>query len=174
MVEAAEAQVLEALVAKLKEDPSLIYDPKLAVFKDFILSWGAKVPEAKPQPKPQAKAPEPEPAKVEEEEEEEEPEEPEDPDPDRLEKDPEPYPSPGPAGELDLTDDQLNKQGELKQAAAEALEDGDLAKAVEKMTQAFEIGNVSAMMCSASEQRSFKSGEDLTVEVGSSDRCTEG
>eukprot|EP00434_Breviolum_minutum_P044718 symbB.v1.2.039980.t1/scaffold6916.1/size14625/2 len=77
---------VESLIEKLKEDSSLIYDPKLAVFKDFILSWGGKVPESKPKPKPEPKAaPEPEPAKVEEEE-EEEPEEPEEDDPEQLEK----------------------------------------------------------------------------------------
>ncbi|OLQ09664.1 TPR repeat-containing thioredoxin TDX [Symbiodinium microadriaticum] len=140
-----QVEALETLVTKLKEDPSLVYDPKLAFFKEFVLSWGAKVPEAKPKPKEEPKAPAAEPAN-EDEEEDEEPEEPEDPDPERLEEDPEPYPPQGPSENCELSDSELDKQGELKQAAAEAQEDGNLAKALEKLTEAFQIGNVSAMM----------------------------
>merc|ERR1711972_930586 len=44
------------------------------------------------------------------------------------------------------SDEQLDKQGDLKQAAAEALEDGDKQKALDKLTEAFAIGNVTAMM----------------------------
>eukprot|EP00439_Symbiodinium_sp_Y106_P023831 s1923_g2.t3 len=145
MVDAAEVEALEALVTKLKEDPSLVYDPKLSFFKEFVLSWGAKVPEAKPKPKEEPKAPDTEPANAEDDE-EEEPEEPEEPDPERLEEDPEPYPPQGPSDNRELSDSELDNQGELKQAAAEALEDGNLAKALEKLTEAFQIGNVSAMM----------------------------
>mmetsp|Transcript_55766 Transcript_55766/g.122468 ORF Transcript_55766/g.122468 Transcript_55766/m.122468 type:complete len:369 (+) Transcript_55766:64-1170(+) len=162
VMEKAQLSAVEALVAKLKEDPTLIYDPELAFFKDFVLSWGAKVPAAKapatPEPDAKAKAkPEPaaakpaEPPKVEEEEEEEpeepdEPEEPEEEDPARLPEDPEPYPDKGPSGEVELTDEQMDAQGAAKSAAAEALEDGDLAKAVEKYTEAIKIGNATAMM----------------------------
>jgi len=46
----------------------------------------------------------------------------------------------------ELDDAELDKQGELKQQSAEALEDGDLGKAVEKLTEAMLLGGVSAMM----------------------------
>merc|ERR1711933_304500 len=36
--------------------------------------------------------------------------------------------------------------GDAKSAAAEAIEDGDLAKAIEKYTEAIKIGNATAMM----------------------------
>eukprot|EP00928_Gymnodinium_smaydae_P050669 TRINITY_DN3422_c0_g1_i1.p2 TRINITY_DN3422_c0_g1~~TRINITY_DN3422_c0_g1_i1.p2 ORF type:complete len:275 (+),score=98.82 TRINITY_DN3422_c0_g1_i1:71-895(+) len=48
--------------------------------------------------------------------------------------------------EKELTDEEMDKQGALKQAAQDALEDGDLEQAIAKMTEAMLIGNVSAMM----------------------------
>merc|ERR1711972_426589 len=44
------------------------------------------------------------------------------------------------------SDEQMDQQGELKQLAAEAMEDGDKQKALDKLTEAFAIGNVTAMM----------------------------
>merc|ERR1719323_418192 len=85
----------------------------------------------------------------EEEEEEEEPEEPEEPeeeDPERLPEDPEPYPECAPVGEVELSDEQFDAQGAAKQAATEAIEDGDLNKALDKYTEAIKIGNATAMM----------------------------
>mmetsp|Transcript_109744 Transcript_109744/g.342061 ORF Transcript_109744/g.342061 Transcript_109744/m.342061 type:complete len:279 (-) Transcript_109744:36-872(-) len=46
----------------------------------------------------------------------------------------------------ELSDADMDKQGELKQQAQEALEDGDAAKAVAKLSEAMELGGVSAMM----------------------------
>ena len=46
----------------------------------------------------------------------------------------------------ELSDAEMDKQGDLQQQAQEALEDGDVNKAVEKFTEAMMIGNVSAMM----------------------------
>lgn len=148
MVDALEAQSLESLLNALNEDPSLIYDPKVTFFKDYLQSFGAKLPAVGKGEKPSTEAAPPA-ASEEEEEEEEEPEEPEEveeEDPERLPEDPEPYPEKGPSGEQELSDAQLDKQGDLKQAAAEALEDGDLPKALEKYTEAIKIGNASAMM----------------------------
>jgi len=153
-LDAAQAKVLEDIVKKLQEDPTLVYDPSLVFFKDFLLSWGAKVPsaapkaEAKPAAEEKKEEPkvEPEVEEEEEEEEEEEPEEPEEPDPEQLPEDAGPFPDKSPANDLELSDAQLDKQGDFKQAGAEALEDGDLAKAVEKYTEAIKIGNATAMM----------------------------
>eukprot|EP00418_Pyrodinium_bahamense_P082294 CAMPEP_0179055898 /NCGR_PEP_ID=MMETSP0796-20121207/23536_1 /TAXON_ID=73915 /ORGANISM="Pyrodinium bahamense, Strain pbaha01" /LENGTH=273 /DNA_ID=CAMNT_0020752561 /DNA_START=74 /DNA_END=895 /DNA_ORIENTATION=+ len=46
----------------------------------------------------------------------------------------------------ELTDADMDKQGELKQQAQDALEDGDIAKAVATLTEAMMLGSVSAMM----------------------------
>jgi len=46
----------------------------------------------------------------------------------------------------ELSDADMDKQGELKQQAQEAVEDGDMAKAVAKLSEAMELGGVSAMM----------------------------
>lgn len=46
----------------------------------------------------------------------------------------------------DLSDADMDKQCELKQESQEALEDGDLTKSVQKLTEALLMGGVSAMM----------------------------
>jgi len=46
----------------------------------------------------------------------------------------------------ELTDEEMDKQGALKGEAQDALEDGDLDKAVAKFTEAMMLGGVSAMM----------------------------
>jgi len=137
VLDSAELKILESVVEKLKEDPSIVYEPDLVFLKDFLLSWGATVPNSKATPKaeestskpasgPQRIDPEPKPEPAEEEEEEdedpEEPEEEEGDDPDRLPEDTDPFPAKAPVGEVELTDEQMDKQGELKQAAIEALE----------------------------------------------------
>mmetsp|Transcript_39402 Transcript_39402/g.112478 ORF Transcript_39402/g.112478 Transcript_39402/m.112478 type:complete len:449 (+) Transcript_39402:58-1404(+) len=160
---AGELKALEAAVEKLKGDPTLIYTPDLAFFKEFLMACGAKIPDAPPKKanceqsccheepkakekaKPAAKEPEP-PVEEEEPDEPEEPEEPEEEDPDRLPEDSPPFPEQGPAGEIELTDEQMDAQGAAKQAAVEALEDGKLEEALQKYTEAIKIGNVSAMM----------------------------
>jgi len=70
----------------------------------------------------------------------------EDADPELLPMDPKPYPAKGPELVLSLSDADVDKQGALKQASADALEDGDFAKALDRLSQAIMIGNVSAMM----------------------------
>lgn len=145
-MDASELKALQETITKLKEDPTLIYEPQVLFFKDFISSWGAKMPTAQKKPEPQP-TPAAEPAAEEEEEEEpEEPEEPEGEDPERLPEDPEPYPEKGPAGEIEFTDEQMDKMGEIKQQAAEALEDGDLKQALEKYTAVVKMGNTTAMV----------------------------
>lgn len=145
-MDSVEVKALQEAVAALKEDPTLIHDPKLNFFKEYISSCGAKAP---PAGQKKHEAPAPEPAKepeVEEEEEPEEPEEPEEDDPDRLPEDTEAFPEKGPPGEIELTDDQMDKMGEIKQKAAEALEDGDLQKALSGYTEVIKMGNATAMV----------------------------
>jgi len=159
---------LKGFVTLLKQKPELLHAPPLAFFKDYLLSMGATVPSASTgaaqadSPKTEAKtadfpprAPEPQkvdPEPVVEEESEEEPEieeydpEAEGPDDQKMEEESEEAPVLGPEGEIELTDEQMDKQGDLKQQAQEAIEDGDKAKAITLLTEAFAIGNVSAMM----------------------------
>lgn len=56
----------------------------------------------------------------------------------------------------ELTDAEMDKQGELKQAAAEAMEDGDVDAAVKKFSEALMMGGVSAMMVSKRAEMLFK------------------
>jgi len=56
------------------------------------------------------------------------------------------FPAMAPEGAEELTDAQLDKQGELKQAAQEAQEDGKLDEALEKLTAAVCVGCPTAMM----------------------------
>jgi len=56
----------------------------------------------------------------------------------------------------ELSDADMDKQGALKQAAAEAMEDGDLTAAVEKFSEAMLLGGVSAMMVSKRAEMLFK------------------
>merc|ERR1719356_521472 len=158
-MESAQVKALEAVVEQLKEDPTLVYGPELTFFKEFLFSWGAKVPPAPPKAAPKA-APEPEakaspPAAAadskaeaveEDEEEDEEPAEPEEEDPERLPEDKAPFPEKSPNNELELTEAQEDAQNAAKQAAQDAIEDGDLGKAIDKMTEAIKMGNASAMM----------------------------
>merc|ERR1719181_6087 len=113
-MDAASLKALSEAVEKLKADPTLIYEPDMVFFKDFMSGWGAKPPPAGPK---KQEAP---PAKEPEEEEPEEPEEPEEDDPERLPEDAAPFPEKGPPGEIEFTDAQMDKMGEVKQAAAEA------------------------------------------------------
>jgi tetratricopeptide (TPR) repeat protein len=56
----------------------------------------------------------------------------------------------------ELTDAEMDKQGELKQQSADAMEDGDVDTAVAKFTEALMIGGVSAMMVSKRAEMLFK------------------
>jgi len=56
----------------------------------------------------------------------------------------------------ELTDADMDKQGELKQQAADAAEDGDLGTAVARFTEALMLGGVSAMMVSKRAEMLFK------------------
>jgi len=67
-------------------------------------------------------------------------------DPGRLRQDLEPYPARGPESESELSDEQLEKQEAHRQAAVEAVELGDMQKALESWTEAIMIGNPSAAM----------------------------
>lgn len=52
------------------------------------------------------------------------------------------------AMDTELTEEQEDKQNKLKGEAAEALEDGEKAKALEKLTEAIKVGNPNAMTLS--------------------------
>lgn len=162
---------LEDFVEKIKANPALLDVPALDFFKAFLLEWGATIPSPPPPPAEPAKEPEkedPPPAEAstaepmeadpdepggggepeswEKEDIEEEQDNAADKnDPERLPEDKGPFPDLGP-GQVDLTDAEMDKQCELKQAATEDMEDGNLEDALSKYTRAIEIGNASALM----------------------------
>mmetsp|Transcript_143108 Transcript_143108/g.457313 ORF Transcript_143108/g.457313 Transcript_143108/m.457313 type:complete len:805 (-) Transcript_143108:157-2571(-) len=57
-----------------------------------------------------------------------------------------PFPSMSPAGIEELTDEQQDKQNAAKAQGAEALEEGNLELALEKVTEAISIGGASALL----------------------------
>jgi len=57
-----------------------------------------------------------------------------------------PFPSMSPAGIEELTDEQQDKQNAAKAQGAEALEEGNLELALEKLTEAISIGAASALL----------------------------
>jgi suppressor of tumorigenicity protein 13 len=131
-MDAGSLKILKEVVVKLVENPLLALEPELDFFREFLLSWGGTVPE------PQKDQEEKDEDAAEEEEEEE--------DPDRVPEDMEPYPEKAPDGEIELTDAQMDKLGELKQQAADSLENGDIQKALDKYTEAITMGNATAML----------------------------
>lgn len=72
--------------------------------------------------------------------------EPDEDEPECLPEDPEPHPAKAFAGELDLSEEQIDKQEVAKRDATEAFEHGDFDKALASFTEAILIGNVSAML----------------------------
>merc|ERR1712039_558600 len=63
----------------------------------------------------------------------------------QLTEDTEPFPDLGPA-DVELSDADLDRQAQAKQAATDALEDGKTEEAINKYTEAIAIGNASALM----------------------------
>eukprot|EP00746_Dinoflagellata_sp_MGD_P163620 gnl/MRDRNA2_/MRDRNA2_91773_c0_seq1.p1 gnl/MRDRNA2_/MRDRNA2_91773_c0~~gnl/MRDRNA2_/MRDRNA2_91773_c0_seq1.p1 ORF type:complete len:659 (+),score=208.93 gnl/MRDRNA2_/MRDRNA2_91773_c0_seq1:87-2063(+) len=199
---------LDQLVWEVEKDPSKLDKPELAVFKEFLLSWGCTIPgtsgassgsgasggSSKPEVKSTPAAASASqnsgvqastgPSKAEKKETKQSSKQsnakvekvvtvekvtlsidssddekksssssssddeadPDKNDPERLPEDPPPYPSLGPPGEVELSDQQLEKQAKLKQEATEATEDGKNEGAIKKYTAAIEIGNASALM----------------------------
>lgn len=155
-----------AAMEKLKLQPTLVHTPELGFLRDFILLWGARLP-AKPGPPEMeidlmdsdeeggvkavpAAGPEAE-AKAEGEAakpvQSMDVADSDDEDADRLPEDAEPFPSLPPAGASDEpTEEQQNAAATAKQAAAEALEGGNVELAIEKYTEAILSGASSALL----------------------------
>lgn len=134
---------LEQFVNSLSSDSSHLDKPELGFFKQFLLSWGVKIP---PPPNKydafwSGGAPKSKFVSISDEENDRE-----DDDPDRFPEDPPPYPALGPSSEVQLTDEQMDRQSKLKQEATDAIEDDNREVAIAKYTAAIEIGNASALM----------------------------
>ncbi|KAH7821558.1 putative hsc70-interacting protein [Monocercomonoides exilis] len=140
---------LKAFVELIKQQPQILDTPQLSFFKDFLISWGAKIPSPPPKPKsqepPKAESePRPEPMNVEEESEESEESEEEPEEEIKLEnpdlpittpsEDDVPIHIPEEPAEVDY-----EKVAELKQQAVEARESGDLSKALDLITQVINL-----------------------------------
>ncbi|KAK2960731.1 putative Hsc70-interacting protein [Blattamonas nauphoetae] len=142
---------LKLFLSQVQANPAILDLPDLKFFKDFLLSWGAKIPTPPPpQPKPEPKSePPPKQAEPEKEEtmqkDEDEDEQSSDSEPQLTLENPDlpivtpslediPIPVPEPKEDVDF-----EKAGELKQEAQAAKASGDLAKALELITQCLEI-----------------------------------
>lgn len=158
---AAQLAQLKEFIHLLKNKPELLQDASLAFFRDYLLEMGANIPvvveedmpdleEETPSssktahPQPEAKQQEEEVVEEEEEEEkeEEEEEEKEEVDPDVIPPEQDP---PQPMGsEFEVTDELRERGQELRQEANELVANGDLAGAVEKLTEAITKCNPSS------------------------------
>ncbi|CDJ42517.1 58 kDa phosphoprotein, putative [Eimeria tenella] len=134
---------LEAFVTLARNDPSILHKQELSFFKEYLLSLGAKIPDPlAEEPKEES---EEEPFHVESLNDEE-----------VVAPESTPPPALAPAGEKELTDDDYEKLSKAKEAAAEALEAGDLNKAVESYTKALLVGNPTALLYTRRAEVLFK------------------
>lgn len=136
---------LEKFVAILKATPEVVHMPELAFFKEYLVSLGASLPAT---PKVQ------EVPKDDFEEAEEELEEPREPvesdfadseDSGRLSAEADALPPTGVHGR-ELSEAEEEKVGALKSEASDAIEAGDLGKALDLLSAAISLGAVSAMI----------------------------
>lgn len=74
-----------------------------------------------------------------------------------------PFPAMAPEGVEELSEEQQDKQAALKQEASDAAEDGKLEQALEKLTEAIKLGNVSALMYSRRAQFLMQLGRPRAV-----------
>ncbi|KAK2979685.1 hypothetical protein RJ640_027265 [Escallonia rubra] len=157
-MDAAKVEQLKQFVNLCKENPSLLADPSLSFFKDYLESLGAKVPSgstsADRKPEPQYEVDEsdedmddmeePKPEPVEEEEEEiiesdiELEGETVEPDNDPPQKMGDPS--------VEVTEECRDASQEAKGKAMEALSEGNLEEAIDQLTQAISLNPTSAIM----------------------------
>ncbi|KAF4671470.1 hypothetical protein FOL47_001522 [Perkinsus chesapeaki] len=159
---------LKGFIDTVKANPEMLYRPELGFFKSYLESLGATLPpktedtssaeeeeEEQRMPRTHETHGESSPKETPQEEEEEpivDPPKPDesifnDPsDPEKLEPESEAVPSTGPEDKVELRDDEMDKQNGLKQEATEALEDGDLHKALDKYSEAIDMGGATALL----------------------------
>ncbi|KAL8272875.1 hypothetical protein Esti_003184 [Eimeria stiedai] len=126
---------LEAFVTLVRDDPGILHRPELAFFKSYLHSLGARIPEPPAEERPE------EPESEEEVFQEESLNDEEVVAPETT-----PPPELAPTGEKELTDDDYEKLAKAKEAATEAVEAGELNRAVECYTNALLIGNPTALL----------------------------
>nr|CEL67462.1 TPA: Cs1 protein, related [Neospora caninum Liverpool] len=143
---------LKAFIGMCERDPSILHRPELAFFKEYLQSLNAEIPAEMParggSPEKPATAPVPEESSDEESSESEVEEFDEESLKDSEVIPPETNPPPplAPEGQKELTDDEQDKLGKLKEEAAAACEAGECETALAKYTEALLIGNPTALL----------------------------
>ena len=126
-----------AFVEVVKANPDILHSDELSFFKEFIESFGGKIPAAKSSEPTAAAAPETAEPKEEDFYDKD--------DADRMGPESDPLPPTPKVGE-ELSEEQQNKVNSLKAKAIEALEDGDRKAGLEYLNQAVAVGGASAML----------------------------
>ncbi|ESO93816.1 hypothetical protein LOTGIDRAFT_64759, partial [Lottia gigantea] len=147
-MDSTQINLLKQFVSMCKTDPNVLHMPALAFFKDFIESYGGKIPPCRPkeEPKPEeAKPAEAEP-EVEEEEEEEEVESDIELDNSGVIEDsdgslPEYAPD-----DHEVTDDLIDQANDKRNDAMDALSSGNYEEAIKSFTEAIKLNPHSALM----------------------------
>lgn len=151
---------LKAFVTMCQKNPSLIHQPELSFFKEYLQSLHADIPpkksgeglaeEASTAGEANEKAFFPSEEEDVSESEQSEPEPPFDEaslnDSEVIAPETEAPPALAPAGEKELTDEEQTKLGKLKEEAAAACESGDYDSALTKYTDALLLGNPTALL----------------------------
>nr|XP_011463751.1 PREDICTED: FAM10 family protein At4g22670 isoform X4 [Fragaria vesca subsp. vesca] len=160
-MEEAQLNQLKQFVEQCKSDPSVLADPSLSFFRDYLESLGATVPSSasnKEDSKPRSyvveesdddmsEEAEPEPVHVQEEEEEEIVESDLELEGDIVEPDDEPPQKMGDAS-VEVTEENRDASQAAKGKAMEAISEGNLDEAIEHLTEAILLNPTSAIMYS--------------------------
>ncbi|KAL6177126.1 hypothetical protein ACLB2K_048652 [Fragaria x ananassa] len=158
-MEEAKLNQLKQFVEQCKSDPSILADPSLSFFRDYLESLGATVPSPaskKEDSKPRSyvveesdddmsEEAEPEPVHVQEEEEEEIVESDLELEGDIVEPDDEPPQKMGDAS-VEVTEENRDASQAAKGKAMEAISEGNLEEAIEHLTEAILLNPTSAIM----------------------------
>ncbi|KAI7734596.1 hypothetical protein M8C21_010813, partial [Ambrosia artemisiifolia] len=151
-MDAAKLEQLKLFISRCKSDPSILTDPSLSFFRDYLESLGAKLPASAYKTESQSK-----PYVVEESDEEVEPphEEEEEEDEivesdiefegDTVEPDNDPPQKMGDSS-VEVSEENRDASQEAKAKAMEAISDGKLEEAIEHLTEAILLNPTSAIM----------------------------
>ncbi|RQX75754.1 Hsp70 interacting protein HIP [Toxoplasma gondii CAST] len=143
---------LKAFIGMCERDPSILHRPELSFFKEYLQSLKAAIPAEKQagagSPDRPTTSPVPEASSDDSslESEVEEFDEESLKDSEVIPPETSPLPPLAPEGEKELTDDELDKLGKLKEEASAACEAGNSERALEKYTEALLIGNPTALL----------------------------
>ncbi|KAL8172455.1 hypothetical protein V2J09_024259 [Rumex salicifolius] len=154
-MDAAHLNQLKQFIQQCKSNPSLLSDPSLSFFRDYLESLGAKLPEASDSEHEKSRSytveesddemPEARTPQFEEEEEDEILESDIELEGETVEPDNDPPQKMGDPS-VDVTDENRESSQESKAKAMEAISEGKLEEAIENLTEAITLNPTSAIM----------------------------